>query len=222
MKVSDLQQDNKNANKGSAKGQKAIVGSLQRSKLGRSVLVDRHNRLIAGNKTTEAVAEVLGIDADVIVVESEGDKLIVHKRTDLDLDDPDPNNPARQLAYADNVTSFFSFELDPEVVMADLEAGFDFDEIDVSLEDLGDMMGGAVNELMAGNSWGEAFDKLPDEDRSPFQQMTFTLHDSQVEVVKEAISLAIQGNDFSNGPNQNSNGNGLAHICGKFINNGNS
>jgi DNA modification methylase len=135
-KLSDLQPDANNANRGTAKGQKAIVGSIQRSKLGRSIVVDRNNKIIGGNKTTEAVAEVLGVDAELIVVESAGDKLLVHKRTDLDLDDPDPNNPARQLAYSDNLTSAFSFELDPIVTLADIDAGFSFDDIGVTLPDL--------------------------------------------------------------------------------------
>jgi site-specific DNA-methyltransferase (adenine-specific) len=135
-KLSDLQPDAANANRGTAKGQKAIVGSIQRSKLGRSIVVDRNNKIIGGNKTTEAVAEVLGVDAELIVVESAGDKLLVHKRTDLDLDDPDPNNPARQLAFSDNLTSHFSFDLDPEVTLESINAGFSFDALGVTLPDL--------------------------------------------------------------------------------------
>lgn len=64
--------------------------------------------------------------------------------------------------------------------------------------------------------WDSAFGKLPDEDRQPFQQMTFTLHDSQVEIIKEALSLA-RKNDFSGSPNENSNGNALGFICQEFI-----
>jgi ribosomal protein S26 len=135
-KLSDLQQDQNNANRGSAKGQKAIVGSVQRSKLGRSIVVDKNNKIIGGNKTVEAVAEVLGVDAELVMVDTAGDQLVVHRRTDLDLDDPDPNNPARQLAYADNLTSAFSFDLDPATVKLDIDAGFSFDDIGVSLPDL--------------------------------------------------------------------------------------
>lgn len=70
--------------------------------------------------------------------------------------------------------------------------------------------------LVSGEDWNDAFDGLPDGDRTPFQQMTFTLHDTQVEKVKEALSLA-KNNDFSNTPNENSNGNALAFICETFI-----
>ncbi|HMN15180.1 MAG TPA: hypothetical protein PKD55_22910 [Bellilinea sp.] len=66
-------------------------------------------------------------------------------------------------------------------------------------------------------SWTDAFGALPDEDRAPFQQMTFTLHDSQVEIVKEALRKADNLGDFDGSPNETSNGNALAFICGEFI-----
>jgi ParB family chromosome partitioning protein len=58
---------------------------------------------------------------------------------------------------------------------------------------------------------------LPTEDKAPFQQMTFTLHDSQAEQVKRAIAMAGKMGDFTDSPNQNSNGNGLAFICETFV-----
>ncbi len=69
-----------------------------------------------------------------------------------------------------------------------------------------------------GEQWGDAMGGLPTEDKAPFQQMTFTLHDSQAEQVKRAIAIAItMGGDFDGSPNENSNGNGLALICETFI-----
>lgn len=55
-------------------------------------------------------------------------------------------------------------------------------------------------------------------DRSPFQQMTFTLHESQIETVKDAIKKAHSGDDCEDGINKNSNGNALAFICREFLN----
>lgn len=69
-----------------------------------------------------------------------------------------------------------------------------------------------------GDEWGAAMGGLPIEDKAPFQQMTFTLHDTQAEQVKRAIALALaMGGDFDDSPNQNSNGNALALICETFI-----
>tara|TARA_R100001530_G_C4306339_1_gene151779 strand:+ start:39 stop:620 length:582 start_codon:yes stop_codon:yes gene_type:complete len=63
----------------------------------------------------------------------------------------------------------------------------------------------------------DSFD-LPDGDKPPFQQMTFTLHDDQVEQVNNAIKVAKGMGEF-NSPNENSNGNALARICDTFLTN---
>jgi len=63
----------------------------------------------------------------------------------------------------------------------------------------------------------EAFGLLPTEDRPPFQQMTFTLHDDQAEQVREAIKIAKAQGAFLDSENENSNGNALTRICETFI-----
>jgi len=56
---------------------------------------------------------------------------------------------------------------------------------------------------------------LPDGDKEPFQQMTFTLSDEQAEIVKDKLKLAKQ-NDFGDTGNENSNGNALWWICNSY------
>lgn len=77
----------------------------------------------------------------------------------------------------------------------------------------GDLGGAGEGEL----ELGEAFGKLPTEDREPFQQMIFTLHDSQVDDIKDAIKKA---NDLGvpDSENKNGNGNALHFICKGFLN----
>lgn len=99
MKISDLKQDNKNFNRGTEKGSRLIRKSLTELGAGRSILIDKDNRIIAGNKTAEGAEEV-GID-DVIVVETTGKQLVAVKRTDIDLN----TKKGRELALADNVTA---------------------------------------------------------------------------------------------------------------------
>lgn len=60
------------------------------------------------------------------------------------------------------------------------------------------------------------FPTLPSGERQPFQQVTFTLHDSQVTVLRDALSASRAMGPFS-GPNENSNGNALARICEVFL-----
>jgi hypothetical protein len=112
-KLSELQQDTHNANKGTARGAKMIEASLKEYGSGRSIVVDKHNRIIGGNKTALAAAAV-GME-EVIVVESDGSKIVVVKRTDLDLD---TDQRAKELAIADNRASEVSLSWDVDAIKA--------------------------------------------------------------------------------------------------------
>lgn len=114
MKIHELQLDSRNANKGTKRGQKAIVASLEHYGAGRSILIDKNGKVIAGNHVV-ANAQVAGFE-DVVVVESDGTKIIAVQRTDLDLNDP----KARELAIADNRASELGLEWNPEI-LADSE-----------------------------------------------------------------------------------------------------
>jgi len=116
--IADLVPDNKNANRGTARGRKAVRDSLQKLGAGRSIVVDRNGRIIAGNKTAEG-AKAAGLE-NVITVETDGSQLVAVVRTDLDLDDP----KARELAIADNRTAELGLEWDGPV-LKDLAADLD-------------------------------------------------------------------------------------------------
>jgi ParB family chromosome partitioning protein len=83
--------------------------------------------------------------------------------------------------------------------------GFDEDRIAGLLEGGTDVQ--ELNEMPA----------LPSGDREPIQQMTFTLHDDQAEIIKEAIAKAKGMGQFLNTGNENSNGNGLARVAESFL-----
>lgn len=91
--------DNHNFNKGTEFGLKLIGDSLRKFGAGRSIVLDRNNRIIAGNKTTENCADI-GMDK-VIIVETDGNTLVAVKRTDIDLD----SKKGREMAMADNATA---------------------------------------------------------------------------------------------------------------------
>ena len=121
--ISDLTPDPANANKGTERGAIQLENSLREYGAGRSIVVDKHGVVIAGNKTLEAAAD-MGLD--VRTIETDGTELVVVQRIDLDLADGDTK--ARELAYADNRTSEF-LEWDAERIAADLEAGVDLDSM---------------------------------------------------------------------------------------------
>ena len=119
-KIADLIQDDRNLNKGTEEGRKLIEKSLRKFGAGRSVLIDKNNRIIAGNKTHEN-AEAIGMD-DVIIVETDGRKLVAVKRTDIDLDSPE----GREMALADNATVKVDLQWDTEQLESVAE-DFDID-----------------------------------------------------------------------------------------------
>lgn len=98
-KISDLIPDDKNYNLGNEAGNAMIEKSLRNLGAGRSILIDKNNRIIAGNKTVENAAAI-GLE-NLQIVESDGTKIIAVKRTDIDLD----SKKGRELALADNAAS---------------------------------------------------------------------------------------------------------------------
>lgn len=113
--------DDRNANKGTERGLGMLEHSLRTYGAGRSVLADKNGRIIAGNKTVERAQE-LGLPLEII--ESDGKKLVVVRRTDLDLDSPE----GRALAVADNRIAEVDLAWDPEVLAGLLSEGVPLDE----------------------------------------------------------------------------------------------
>lgn len=58
--------------------------------------------------------------------------------------------------------------------------------------------------------------ELPSGDRVPFRQMTFTVHDEQFEEIERALAKAKELGGGESLVNENSNGNALAFMCGRF------
>lgn len=107
-KLTDLIPDNLNANKGTEFGNSLIEKSISRFGAGRSILLDKNNRIIAGNKTVENAGSI-GIE-DVLIIETDGRQLVAVKRVDVDLDSAE----GRELAIADNASAKASISWDEE------------------------------------------------------------------------------------------------------------
>jgi hypothetical protein len=114
LKITELLPDDKNFNKGSEFGQGLIEKSFQQFGAGRSILLDKNNKIIAGNKSTENYGATGG--EDIIVIESDGKQLIAVKRTDIDLDTPQ----GREMALADNATAKANIVWAEDVIASEL------------------------------------------------------------------------------------------------------
>jgi ParB-like chromosome segregation protein Spo0J len=174
-----------------------IAASIQEFGFTNPILVDGADGILAGHGRLAAAKDMGLAEVPVIVL--------------------DHLNPEQRRAYviADNqlaLNAGWDTELLQSEVMAlnladfDLSLlGFDDDRIAELLE------GGAdVKEL-------EEMPALPSGDREPFQQMTFTLHDDQAELIKEAVQKAKNMGPFADTVNENSNGNGLARVAELFL-----
>jgi hypothetical protein len=127
-KLRDLQPDDKNANKGTARGMGMLEESIQSYGMGRPIFLDKNQRIVAGNKTHEVAADVLPDheEAEVLILETEGDELIANQRMDLDMDE-DPR--ARMLGLADNRVGEVNIEYDKVVLAGLRDEGLDLQAV---------------------------------------------------------------------------------------------
>lgn len=117
-KLEDCTPDPQNPNEGTLRGSQLLERSLEAHGAGRSIVVDRNGVVIAGNKTLESAVEH-GLAARVVT--TDGTRLVVVQRLDLDLADP----KTRELAYLDNRVSEVGLRWKPEQLEADLAKGIE-------------------------------------------------------------------------------------------------
>jgi ParB family transcriptional regulator, chromosome partitioning protein len=200
--LSDLTPDPQNARKHNPRNIGQVQNSLQKYGAARSIVIDENGQIIAGHGVVEAAA-LAGIER-VQVVDGDGETIIAVRRSGL------TKKQKQELGVADNRGAELA-EWDAGV-LAEL-AG----EIDLSQFWRDDELAAVLAQQPSADEWGAGMDGLPNEDRAPFQQMTFTLHDTQAEQVKAALSAAQRLGAFTDSPNANSNGNALARICETFL-----
>ena len=137
INIEELVQDEHNFNKGTDEGGKLMERSFKEMGAGRSVLIDKHGKIIAGNKSQKA-AIAAGIKR-VRVIETTGDELIAVKRTDVELE----SEQGRKMALLDNLTTQVNLawdEAELQTITGEID-GFDvgdfgFDPHDVKDVDL--------------------------------------------------------------------------------------
>lgn len=174
-----------------------VASSIKEFGFTNPVLVDEDNGIIAGHGRIMA-AKKLGLD-EVPCIQLVG------------------LTEAQKKAYviADNQLALNS-GWDLDMLRLEVES---LQEMDFNLDTLGfdDDVIGKLLDIDA------ELPELPDGDRDPFQQKTFTLHDEQASTIDDAIAKAKLDPCIDTGLNENSNGNAIAWICEqwlKAVNNG--
>lgn len=116
MELKDIKFDSKNYRKHSDENKALIKKSIKETGLGRSVVIDSENELIAGNGVVSQLPE----GTPIRVIETDGSELVVVKRTDLKTKD----EKRKKLALMDNSASDkVEWDLD------NLKADFDLSEL---------------------------------------------------------------------------------------------
>ena len=198
VKIETLNLDPANVRAHDSKNLDAIKASLQRFGQQKPIVVNSKNIVIAGNGTLTAARALGWQSINVVKTDLEGAEATAFAIAD---------NRTAELAAWDSYALGQQLEAikeeDKELVSA---AGFTDEEIGQILESVG-VFDTQESELPA----------LPDGDRAPYQQKTFTFHDEQAEAVDLAIQIAKDMGHNQSPINENSNGNALAFICQSFI-----
>lgn len=178
--IKELVQDDHNFNRGTERGQELIVKSFKEFGAGRSVLVDKNNRLIGGNK-----AQLGAIEAGITkarIVETTGDELVVVKRTDIDLD----TEKGRQMAMADNATQQANLEWNEDEINAAREQwGVTPEDWDVKAE----QAGGIPLELIGEDLEPDELEKKEGDDDVLMRRVIITYYPEDEENVAALLGL---------------------------------
>lgn len=104
-----------------------------------------------------------------------------------------------------------------------LNSGWDLDMLRVEIEQLSELdfdLGligfddGVLQKLLDVDA---ELPDLPDGDRDPFQQKTFSLHDEQASIIDDAILKAKTSPLIDTGLNDNGNANAITYICEQWL-----
>jgi ParB-like chromosome segregation protein Spo0J len=170
----------------------------------------------------KGVLEEVGWVQEVIVNKRTGNLIDGHLRCQLAAREGAKTIPVKYVDLSEEEEALVLATIDPIAAMATTDRA-KLDDLMRGIQSDNEQVQALVKEiaekenLLIDGKDGFDFSALPDEDRAPFRQMTFTLHDSQFEQVTEAMRVSKGMGTFEGSLNENSNGNALARICETFI-----
>ena len=175
INIEELAQDQHNFNKGTEQGAELMERSFKEHGAGRSILLDKNNNIIAGNKSQKA-AIAAGIKK-VRVIETTGDELVAVKRTDVDIDSAE----GRRMAFLDNLTTQVNLSWDEteiQSVQTDVD-GFDVDDFGFDIKDLPQVV------MPTGENQGEGKPNESSEEQERIERQ----RDPNSEIIVATVSL---------------------------------
>ena len=157
IKIKDLIPDNKNNNRHTAYGMDLLEKSMRKVGIIESITVSNDNKIISGNARHEKAGQLF--DTEAIVIETDGTRPIILKRTDIESD----TKQFYEASILANTTSNKNIDFDNDVIEElALEYDLDIEELGVDSYDFNEVGGGRESEDI-GN-----FDDTGISDRSQY------------------------------------------------------
>jgi len=192
----NIKPSQRNSNKHTEDGMQLLERSIDKVGVIESISVATDGTIISGHARKEVFDKQGKVPKEIRLKENEYPVIL----TDIE-------NNSKQYFEAQilaNTTANKNFDLDIEMIEVIS------DEFDVDVEEVGVSI--CFDDYIKDNeAFGTDF-TLPDGDKSPFQQMTFTLADEQAEQIKNAISEIKATDEYKYAEtmgNENSNGNAI-------------
>lgn len=192
--IEELVYDDHNFNQHTAEGMELLEKSIRENKFGRSILIDKDNRIIAGNGIVEAATKTG--TKKIRVIETDGDELIAVKRKDLSLD----SQEGRRLALADNATSAANLKWDEKELAEAVEAfGITPDDWDVEIKAIAQSLPqtptstfqqGLPPELMGVDITPDKLPKIEGKDETPMDRVIIVFPTDDAPKVAALLKLA--------------------------------
>jgi hypothetical protein len=188
--------DKRNTNLHTDEGLQLLDKSIDKVGIIESYTISNDGVVISGNARHEKISAK--ITKEPIVIETDGTEAIIIKRTDIESN----TKKFHEASILANTTAHKNYNLDTELI-EEIAIEYDIDIEEVGVE--------VVESVSDSDDFGTDF-SLPDGDKAPFQQMTFTLADEQAEQIKNAIADIKATEEYKyceTMGNENSNGNAL-------------
>lgn len=189
-----IKPSSKNTNKHTQDGMELLENSINKVGVIESISVATDGTIISGHARKEIFDKQGKVPKEIKLEANEYPVIL----TDIE-------NNTKQYFEAQilaNTTANKNFDLDNELIE---EIAFEFD---IDIEEVGVEVEEYTNDS---EDFGTDF-SLPEGDKAPFQQMTFTLADEQAEQIKNAIADIKETEEYKYAEtmgNENSNGNAL-------------
>jgi hypothetical protein len=192
VKLTKLNPDPTNARKHDKRNLDAIKASLKLFGQRKPIVVTADNFIVAGNGTVAAANELGWEEITVVRIPADWNA-----------------EQIKAYALADNRTAELA-EWDTQVLTDQL---LELDASGWQIFDLGFVpMDAGLFEVAESEA-----PSLEDGDKRPFQQITFTLHNEQADLIYEAMKKVKLEQDISYAENDNSNANAIYAICKIFL-----